>query len=143
MWLGRVPTSKLLDRASWEFYAGMSGGGQGGAGSPSWTADDTIAVPVFSHPLMTATQQVTYHAGFKRYLMANWGWVDPDGNPRGQLTSASTAGWMWGYNTTSGKDQHDRTQLTFWEAPQPWGPWSLFHRDDDWRGICDAALFFV
>ena len=59
---------------------------------------------------MTATQQVTYHAGLKRYLMANWGWVDPDGNPRGQLTSASTAGYFWGYNTTQGKDQHDRTQ---------------------------------
>ena len=24
------------------------------------------------------------------------------------------------------------SQLTLYEAPEPWGPWKLFHRDDDW-----------
>ena len=128
MWLGRVPTARLLDRSAWTFYAGMSGG------RATWTLDDTIAVAVFEHPLMTATQQVSYHSGLARYLMAVWSWCDPDGNPRGQLTGASTAGNMAGYNATTDKDVHDRTQLTLWEAREPWGPWNYFHRDDDWRG---------
>ena len=68
---------------------------------------------------MTATQQVTYHKELQLYLMAVWSWVDPDGNPRGQLTGANTAGWMAGYNTSNNKDVHDRTQLTFWPVKQP------------------------
>ena len=24
------------------------------------------------------------------------------------------------------------SQLTLYEAPEPWGPWKLFYRDDDW-----------
>lgn len=58
IWLGRVPTAKLLDRSAWQFFAGMS------AGAPSWTVDDRIAVPVFEHALMTATQQVGWLAGW-------------------------------------------------------------------------------
>jgi hypothetical protein len=101
--------------------------------------DDTIAVSIFRHPLMTAMQQVTYNPGLKRYMMAVWGWVDANGNPRGQLTSSNTEGRPWEQPSTNPsvrgrKDGHDRTQLSLWEAPEPWGPWSFFHRDDDWRG---------
>ena len=133
IWLGRVPTAQLLQRSAWEFYAGMS------AGKPAWTCDDTIAVSVFRHPLLTATQQVTYNVGLKRYMMAVWSWLDPDGNPRGQLTSSNTEGRPWEQpaadpSVRQRKDGHDRSQLSLWEAPQPWGPWSFFHRDDDWQG---------
>ena len=133
IWLGRVPTAQLLNRSAWTFYAGDV------AGEPAWTVDDTIAVSILRHPLMTATQQVTYNVGLKRYMMAVWGWVDPNGNPRGQLTSSNTEGRPWEQPSSNPsvrgrKDGHDRTQLSLWEAPQPWGPWSYFHRDDDWRG---------
>eukprot|EP01052_Picozoa_sp_SAG31_P012205 SAG31_NODE_707_length_12684_cov_16.884863_11_plen_521_part_00 len=67
IWLGRVPRTQILNRTAWRFYAGQV------AGEPAWTADDTIAVSIFRHPLMTATQQVTYNAGLKRYMMAVWG----------------------------------------------------------------------
>ena len=73
MWLGRVPTAQLLNRTAWTFYAGQV------AGVPAWTVDDTIAVSIFRHPLMTAMQQVTYNPGLKRYMMAVWGWVDVAG----------------------------------------------------------------
>ena len=128
IWLGRVPTAQVLDRSKWTFYAGHS------AGRPSWTPDDTIAVPVFEHPLMTATQQVTYHPYLKVYMMPVWSWCDPDGNPREQLSAANTGGPFWGYNSSQGKDAHDRSQLTVWEACEPWGPWNLAYRTDDWRG---------
>jgi hypothetical protein len=134
MWLGRVPRGKLLDRSAWTFYAGMDDS----ALQPTWTTDDTIAVSIFRHPLMTAMQQVTYNVGLKRHVMAVWSWVDPDGNPRGQLTSSNTEGpphpRAGDVSTAPNKDGHDRTQLTLWEAEQPWGPWKYFHRDDDWRG---------
>ena len=130
IWLGRVPTKQLLDRSAWTFYAGMSISGEA-----SWTTDDSIAVSVFRHPLMTAMQQVTYNVGLKRYMMAVWGWVDPDGNPRGQLTVANTVGRPWGDKQPDvRKDGHDRTQLSLWESVHPWGPWKYFHRDDDWKG---------
>lgn len=123
-----MPTDRILDRSAWTFYAGMS------AGQPTWTTDDAIAVPVLQHPLMMATQQVTYHPALGIYLMPVWSWCDSDGNPREQLNSASTGGPGWGYNTTSGKDRHDRSQLTVWEASEVWGPWRLAFRTDDWRG---------
>jgi hypothetical protein len=128
IWLGRVPTASILDRSAWQFFSGMSGG------QPTWTKDDQIAQPVFSHPLMTATQQITYHPVLRIYLMPVWSWCDPDGNPREQLNSPSTGGAGWGYNVTQGKDLHDRSQLTIWEASEPWGPWKLAYRTDDWRG---------
>jgi len=91
VWLGRVPTAQVLDRSKWEFYVGLS------SGKPSWSASEQIAVPVFEHPLMTATQQVTYHPELKIYLMPVWSWCDADGNPREQLNSPSTGGAGWGY----------------------------------------------
>ena len=35
---------------------------------------------------------------------------------------------------SKGKDTHDRSQLTIMEASQPWGPWKVAYRTDDWRG---------
>ena len=132
MWLGRVPRGQLLDRTAWTFYTGMS------AGVATWSVDDSLAVSIFRHPLMTAMQQVTYNVALKRYMMAVWSWVDADGNPRGQLTSTNTEGPAHDRSGTRSnspiKDGHDRTQLSLWEATQPWGPWRWFHRDDDWKG---------
>ena len=71
---------------------------------------------------MTSVQQVNYHPGFKRYLLPNWAWVSMDGNPKPQL----------GIGGHVGGPGHMRSQLTLFEAPAPWGPWRLFHRDDNW-----------
>ena len=109
MWLGRVPRVALLDRGAWTFYARES------AGVPTWSSDDSIAVSIFRHPLMTAMQQVTCSPGLQRHIMAVWSWADPDGNPRGQLTSTNTEGPPHPRTGTSSdspiKDGHDRTQL--------------------------------
>ena len=32
-------------------------------------------------------------------------------------------------------DSSKRSQLTLFEAPEPWGPWSLFYRDDTWGNL--------
>jgi hypothetical protein len=50
-------------------------------GEIGWSSDDTIAQPVYRDALKVSVQQVNYHAGHKRYMFANWAWVDWDGNP--------------------------------------------------------------
>ena len=42
------------------------------------------------------------------------------------------------YRTEPSALRH-RTQLTLFDAPAPWGPFSLFHRDDDWHCPDGAA----
>jgi len=112
MLLGRVPKDQLLKRPSWEFFVGIKNG------VPAWDTDDTKALPVFTFANMTGENQVQYNAGIKRYLVANYGFIDPDGHPRP-------------FHQVPLLYKH-RSQLTLFEAPEPWGPWSLFYRDDNW-----------
>jgi hypothetical protein len=121
--LGRVPRYSILDRAAWEFYTGLK------SGEPAWSADDTLAAPIFRYPRMTGENHVTYNAGLGRYLMGNYGFIDEEGNPRP-------------YHQGPWPDSCLRSQLTLFEAPEPWGPWSLFHRDDDWGTYGDYQPIF-
>jgi hypothetical protein len=112
--LGRVPRYEILQRESWEFYAGQV------AGQPVWNVQEAQAQPIFHYPSMTGENHIVYNAGIGRYLMGNYSFLDPEGNPR---PYHATDGWP---------ASAMRSQLTLFEAPEPWGPWSLFHQDDDW-----------
>lgn len=122
--LGRVPQYSLLQREAWEFYTGLAASGE-----PTWKADDRSAQPVFRYPRMTGENHVSYNKGIKRYLMGNYGFLDSDGNPRP-------------YHAGSFPDSAMRSQLTLFEAPEPWGPWSLFYQDDDWGTYGDYQPSF-
>jgi hypothetical protein len=78
---------------------------------------------------MTGEIHVSYNPGIGRYLMGNFSFLDDDLNPRPahQLPYPEAA---------------MRSQLTLFEAPAPWGPWSLFHRDDDWGTYGDYQPAF-
>lgn len=117
MLLGRVNKHRILDRSAYQFFNGVQLDG-----ADTWTSDSTIAEPVWSFPLMTSVQQVNYHAGAGRYIFANWAWISYDGYPRPDHTEDEK-------NSRTG---HQRTQLLLVEAPTPWGPFSVFYRDDDW-----------
>lgn len=117
-WLGRAPVAAVLDRAAWEFYVGSDG-----AGGAMWASDDASAVPVLSFPNHTSLQQVNYHAGIGRYVAANWAWVSADGTPRPDHSP----------DERNDRTARQRTWLMLLEAPQLWGPWTIFHSDDDWR----------
>ena len=71
-------------------------------------------------PKMIGMNQVNFHRHSGRYLVANYGFIDLDGQP---------CPWHQRPHVV----QH-RTQLPLLEAAQPWGPFSIFnfHRDDDW-----------
>jgi hypothetical protein len=114
--LGRVGMDRILDREAWEFCAGIDGGGV-----PTWSPDESAARPVFCYFHMTGENHVSYDRGIKRYLMGNYGFTDLEGNPRPYHQGSP----FW-------DPLLQRSQLTLFEAPEPWGPWSIFHRDDDW-----------
>ena len=123
--LGRVPRYRLLERSAWQFYKGLDGNHQ-----PEWCADDTLANPVFRYPSMTGENHVSYNPGIQRYLMGNYSFLDPDGSPRPYHTPGA-----FPYSAM-------RSQLTLFEAPEPWGPWSLFYQDDNWGTYGDYQPSF-
>jgi len=112
--LGRVPKGEILQRDAWEFYIGLDRNGE-----PIWSKDDSLAIPVFRYPRMTGENHVSYNPGIKRYIMGNYGFIDEEGNPRP-------------YHQCKWPTSVYPSQLTLFEAPEPWGPWSLFYRDDNW-----------
>lgn len=116
--LGRVPKGRVLDRRSWEFWAGKVDGG-GDASESLWSVNETNAVSVMNFSLMLGMNQVNYHEASRRLLMANFGFIDLNGQPRPWHTHPDL--------------DHHRTQLTIFEADQPWGPFRIFHRDDSWE----------
>jgi hypothetical protein len=118
--LGRVPKGDILYRERWEFWAGAGAGNNG-----TWTPDDGAAVSVMAWPQMIGMNQVNFHRPSGRYIVANYGFVDMDGLPR-----------PWHQKPAV---YRHRTQLTLFEAPQPWGPFFMFHRDDDWLSPDGAA----
>ncbi|MBI4926578.1 MAG: DUF4185 domain-containing protein, partial [Anaerolineae bacterium] len=113
--LGRVPWHELLNRSAWQFFAGQTNDG-----APSWSSDESRAKAIFTYPRMTGENHIVYNPGIGRYLMGNYSFIDENGVPRP-------------YHTPGGWPQSAlRSQLTLFEAPEPWGPWSLFHTDDNW-----------
>ena len=107
--LGRVDKELILSRSDWRFYA-----------NGEWVAEDSAAVPVFSYPRMTGENHVSYNKYIGRYIMGNYGFTDKNGQP-------------FPYHQTPLWDpERQFSQLTLFEAENPWGPWSLFYRDDNW-----------
>lgn len=112
--LGRVPREKLTVRSEWVFWTGAADGGA------NWSSRDAMAQPVFRYPLMTGENHVSYNKGLGRYIMGNYSFLDLAGKP------------MPYHQNNSFDADLQRSQLTLFEAPEPWGPWSLFYQDDDW-----------
>ena len=117
--LGRVEKDKILIRNSWEFYVGAQDG------EPVWNCDDNKAQPVFKYYHMTGENHISYCKGLKRYIMGNYSFTDPEGNPRAYHQQ----------NINPEIVSIFPSQLTLYEAPEPWGPWSIFYQDDNW-GTC-------
>lgn len=106
LFLARVPATSIMDRSTWQFYAGDLNG------NATWSSDITQRKPVLqddrrvyvstrdsSHPSnMTVLSQgsVVYNKPLNRYIYSSW------------------------------------TEYTyeFYEAPSPWGPWKHFYTKD-------------
>jgi hypothetical protein len=112
VWLARVPPAAALNTSAYAFFVGFDG-----AGAPAWDADALQAQPVLTFANMVGENAASYHPYLKKYLMANYGFIDARGAPR-----------PW--HSEPFMTPH-RTQLLLLEADKPWGPWRVFFRADD------------
>ena len=128
--LGRVYKFSIRDRRMWEYFSGLVSTGNGTPAEPSWSSDEHKAEPVFCYPKMTGENHISYNPGIHRYIMGNYSFLDEAGNPR---PYHAVGGWP---------ASALRSQLTLFEAPEPWGPWSLFYQDDNWGTYGDYQPSF-
>ena len=112
LYLARVPEATPAAVGAFEFFVGLSG-----EGAPQWSSDASQAQPSLSYGRMVGENPVMYIPALERYVFANFGFLDRAGNPRPWHTEPFMA--------------PHRTQLVLLEAEFPWGPWSMFWRDDD------------
>jgi hypothetical protein len=96
--LVRVPAQSIEDRGAYEFYAGLDRTGQ-----PSWSADPAERIAIYEDiDGVGPFPQMSFVPGLQRMVYTN-----QHGTGSGQAASKS--------------------RLTMAEAPQPWGPWTVFY----------------
>jgi len=102
--LGRVPKESVARREAWEWVCAF-----GPSGEPAWTYDLDDAIPVLSIHRWLGLPEMVYLAGIRRYLLLTWR-LHKD------------------YSGDNGSD------LIIFDAPEPWGPFSLVHMEEYWEG---------
>ena len=112
--MSRVPKDRILDRGVYEFF--VARGSDGGA---EWSEEieDRGVVHTFPSGWVNKTvhpwswqPSLVYYSSTGQYLMANWG------------TGCSAEGEWFG----------KPSYLGFWTAPEPWGPWTQIHEEQEW-----------
>ena len=102
--LGRVPKDAITDTAAWEFVCAFEIDG-----SPVWKRDMEQAIPIMSLHKHLGLPEMVYMKKLGRYILFTWrlrGDFSPD----------------------------DGTDLMIFEAPEPWGPFSLVYTEEYWMG---------
>jgi hypothetical protein len=102
--LGRVSADSIMRREAWEWVCAF-----GPSGEPAWSHDLDEAVPVLSLHRWLGIPEMVYLAGIGRFLLLTW-----------RLHTDFSGG--------------DGTDLIVFEAPEPWGPFSLAHFEEYWEG---------
>lgn len=103
--LGRVPNDKIMDASAWSWVASLDR-----RNKPRWSGKLSEAVPVLSNDRAIGAPDMVYIAAIDRYLLFTWK-LKQDFSP--------DAG----------------SELYIYEAPKPWGPFSLVHHEDIWESI--------
>jgi len=123
----RVPIAKMLDRASYEFFSGLSG-----SGTARWSKDIAARKPVHEFPrgwvnytnlfpgdivVESWLPSVVYNEPLGVYMMTSAGiGCGPDG-------------------TEFGKPSY----MGIWVSKNPWGPWRQIHEETAWMPNGDAG----
>jgi len=120
MVLGRVPRNRIarLDASDWEFVHGYDDKRQ-----PIWQPRWDNALYIFRAPGRASMTGIHYLQGLDLYVMPQWHYPfleDPSRRFR-------------------------CTRLELYQAPAPWGPWTLFHQQDfdpqSWYNPCIPSKF--
>jgi hypothetical protein len=107
LFLARVPNTSIQNRSTWQFYTGTDSNG-----NPTWSSDLAAKVPVLED------DRLLYPQTFGNFCCPN----DPVLGQGGVTYDAPLKRYIfasWSFATHQ-----------LYEAPQPWGPWSLFLSKD-------------
>jgi hypothetical protein len=103
VYLAKVPSTSILNRSTWLFYTGMSGN------TPTWSSDITQEEPVLTDNVALYQTMFGTDCPANQLNIAQGG-VTYD-KPLQRYIMVT-----WGCAT-----------MHYYEAPQPWGPWSVFY----------------
>jgi len=103
--LGRVPVDRIVEPAKWEWVKAFGADDY----APAWTSNLDDAIPVLSMHRSLGCPEMVYLASCDRYLLLSWR-LKADFDP--------AAG----------------TDLLVFDAPAPWGPFTLVHYEELWEG---------
>jgi hypothetical protein len=101
--VGRVPANRIEDVRAWEWVAGFRGGEH-----PRWSHQLSQAIPVLTDDRHIGLPEMVYIAGIHRYLLLTWMLHKDFSNA-------------------------DGTELMIYDAPHPWGPFTLVHDEPMWE----------
>ncbi|MEK7765153.1 MAG: DUF4185 domain-containing protein, partial [bacterium] len=101
--LGRVPAGRIMEAGAWEWVCDFAP-----PGAPRWTGSLAEAVPVFTRARSVGAPDLVWVAAANRYLL-----------------------FVWHLNKDFSSE--DGTNLYIYEAPEPWGPFTLVHEESPWE----------
>jgi hypothetical protein len=102
--VGRVPADQIMDISAWEFVGKIKTNGK-----PVWVRDFKAAIPVLQDSGYLGYPECVYVKSLKRYLLL---------------------GWKFNVESPEKYSPDDGSKLVIFEAPQPWGPFSVAVRMD-------------
>ncbi|HEV2121867.1 MAG TPA: DUF4185 domain-containing protein [Chloroflexota bacterium] len=102
--LARVPVGDVVEGGAYEYFAGLEG-----SGGARWTRDIAQRRPVFAYAAHVNAGDVIYNPALRRYLLVT---CSGDFAP--------------------GEREEIPSKLAFFDAPQPWGPWTLAGYAGQW-----------
>jgi hypothetical protein len=103
--LGRAPQDRILEAGAWQWVCETDD-----STPPKWTDKLDDAVAVLSDDRWISTPEMVYLRGINRYLLLTW-------RLNGDF---------------SGKEG---SRLIVYDAPEPWGPFTLVHYEPVWETI--------
>jgi hypothetical protein len=103
--VGRVPADRIQDVSAWEWIAELKD-----PNHPRWTTNLPQALPVFTDDRRISLPDMVYIASIKRYVLLTWR-LYKDFSP------------------------DDGTELMIYDAPHPWGPFTLVHHEAIWESV--------
>lgn len=103
--VGRVPADRIADRGAWQWISDLKN-----SGHPKWSNNLQSAISVLNDSGHISEPDMVYIAQIKRYILLTWSLKQPF-SPR------------------------DGTELTIYDAPHPWGPFTLVHHEDIWESV--------
>jgi hypothetical protein len=117
--LARVPLNRIREREAYEFFAGRAPDD-----SAAWTTNLDLRADVLERAEICYRPSVTFNPALNRFLLVH---------PRPNERSRDAGGKV---------DLRFHGGLVVYEAPRPWGPWSVVFDTENWDvGPGDSASF--